>query len=125
MSSPLPSQTQPIMQPRRAERLTAFFTFITAVLVAITIAMGFFWATFMGNVVDAIGSDETLGSTMNAQICGDWASFVLDQNKDGLTAAQIENVWMVTTASSAPARSKPITELCGTIPDLLTAAGRS
>ena len=61
---------------------------------------------------------------MNNQVCGNWATFVLDQNKNGLNAEQIQNVYNLTASKSGAAKTQPITELCGTVPQILQAAGR-
>lgn len=110
--------------PRAAERWTLFFTFAnSAILLVIAVMVGFVLIV-PGSIFNAVVAEPVFGTGLNAQVCGNWATFVLDQNKNGLSAAQIENVWKVTTAHSGVAQTTPITTMCGTIPDILAAAGR-
>ncbi|MEQ4568498.1 hypothetical protein [Paenarthrobacter sp. CAP02] len=118
------SQTVRIEAPRTAERWTLFFSMVTAGAALFIAAAMMVVPTIFSQTFNAATEYEPIGTSLNAQVCGNWASFVLDQNKNGLSAEQIEAVWKVSTAKNGSAQTTPITELCGTIPQLLQAAGR-
>jgi hypothetical protein len=119
------SQTVHVETPRAAERWTLFFTMVIAGAALFIAAATMVVPTMIGQTFNAATDYEPIGTSLNAQVCGNWASFVLDQNKNGLSAEQIEAVWKVSTAKNGSAQTTPITELCGTIPQLLQAAGRN
>lgn len=115
----------PPQPPRAAERWLVFLGFASAAQLAAIIGLLFMLLNIPGQIWNSALNEPVIGTGLNAQVCGNWATFVLDQNKNGLSAAQIENVWKVTTAQSGVAQATPITTMCGTIPDILAAAGRN
>ncbi|SKB72471.1 hypothetical protein SAMN05660916_02327 [Arthrobacter sp. 31Cvi3.1E] len=118
------TQTVHVQTPRTAERWTMLFSLVTAgAAVVIAVATSLVPA-FVAQTA-AAANHESIGTSINAQVCGNWASFVLDQNKNGLSAEQIQAVWKVSTAKNGSAQTTPITKICGTIPELLQAAGRN
>ncbi|GAT89582.1 hypothetical protein CVCC1112_4287 [Paenarthrobacter nicotinovorans] len=102
-----------------------FFSLVTAGAAVLIAVATWLVPAFVGQTAAAAANYEPIGTSINAQVCGNWASFVLDQNKNGLSAEQIQAVWKVSTAKNGSAQTTPITEICGTIPELLQAAGRN
>lgn len=113
------------VKPRLAERITMFCSIATLAVAIFIAVVAWVWSTAVGQIWEEVVLYQPTGSAINAQVCGDWASFVLDQSSDGLTADQINSVWSVFTANNGAAQETTIMEQCGSIPDILNAAGRS